>query len=61
MLYLRRFHVEYFSDPSLHDEEVGVVHIQLHRSEQVLHSRGCGIATIDQVPVATTNDNLQSH
>ncbi len=56
--YLKRLHVEDLSDPSLHNEEVRVVDVELDRPEQVLHSRGCGIAPIDQVLIATTNHNL---
>ena len=58
--YLRRLHVEDLGDPALHDQEVRVVHIQLNRSEQVLHSRGHSIAAIDQVLVATSYHNLST-
>ena len=56
--YLKRLHVEDLGNPSLHNQEVRVVNVELDRSEQILHSRGCGIASIDQVLIATTNHNL---
>ena len=43
----------------LHDEEVGVVDVQLDRAEEVLHSRGRGIAAVDQVLVAASNHHLR--
>ena len=38
---------------------MGVVDVQLDRSEEVLHARGCGIAPIDQVLVPPPNHHLQ--
>lgn len=58
-VYLWWLHVEYFSDPALHDEEVRVVDVQLHRAKQVLDTRGRGITPIDQVLVPPTNYNLE--
>lgn len=43
----------------LHDKEVGVVHIELDRAEEVLHTRRCGIAAVNQVLVATPNHHLR--
>ncbi len=57
-LYLRRFHVEDFMDPALHDEKMRIIHIQLNWSEQISYTRGCGIAPINQVLVSSTNHNL---
>ena len=57
-VYLCWFHVEYFGDAALHDEEVGIVDIELHRAEHVLDTRVVGVAAIDQVLVASTNNNL---
>ena len=57
--HFRRLHVQHFSDPSLHDQEMRVINIQLDRAEQILNSGRCGIASIDQVFVTATNNNLQ--
>lgn len=58
--YLWWFHVENFGDPALHDEEVGIVDIELDRTEQVFHCARIGIATIDQVLLLPTNNNLHT-
>ena len=55
---LRWLHVEHFGDATLHDEEVGVVDVQLHRTEQILHTIVVGVASVDQVFVATSNNHL---
>ena len=51
-------HIEDLCDPPLHNQEVRVVDIELNRAKEVLHSRGCGITTIDQVLITSTNHNL---
>lgn len=56
--HLRWFHVENLGDPPLHDQKVRIVHVQLNGAEEVLYSRGRGIAAIDQILVASTNHNL---
>jgi len=56
--YLCRLHVEDLSDASLHDEKVRIVDVQLNRTEQVLNARVGRIASVDQVFVAASNNNL---
>ena len=48
----------YLGDPSLHDQEVRVVHIQLNRSEEVLDTVVLDIAAIDEVLVLAADDDL---
>ncbi len=36
--YFHGLHVDNLRDPPLHDQEVRVVHVQLHRAEQTLHA-----------------------
>ena len=52
------FHVQHFGDASLHDEEMWVVDIQLHWTEQILHTIVVGVASVDQVLVAAPNNHL---
>lgn len=49
-----RLHVEHFCDAALHDEEMGVVHIQLNTLKEILKAilRHCG--TIDLEGILTT-------
>ena len=54
-----RFHVEDFCDATLHDEEVGIVDVELHRPKHVLNSRVVGIVSIDKVLVTTSYHNLK--
>ena len=55
------FHVEYFGNSSLHDEEVRVIDIKLNRAEQILHSRVISITAIDHVFVSSSNNNLKEY
>ncbi len=45
--------------PHLHDEEVGVVDVQLDRVEEVLHAPRLGHVPVDEVLVAPANDHLR--
>ena len=56
--YLWRLHIQNFGNSSLHDEEVWVVHIELHRPKKILNPHVVGITAIDEVLVSATNDNL---
>ena len=44
----------------LHDEEVRVVHVELHGAEQVLHARGSGVAAINEILVSPANHHLNT-
>ena len=55
---LFRFHVEHFCDATLHDEEMRVVHVELHRVEKILHARRLRYVAVDHVLVAPANDDL---
>ena len=55
---VRSWGVSYLGDPSLHDQEVRVVHIQLDRSEEVLDSVVLDVASIDEVLVLPSDDDL---
>ena len=57
--HLGRFHVQHFGDPTLHDEEVWVINVELHGSEQILHARVLSVTAIDQIFIPSTNNNLQ--
>jgi len=57
-LHLGRLHVEDLGDTALHDQEMWIVHIQLHRTEQVLDTRVVGITAVDEVLVAAPNHDL---
>lgn len=55
---LHRFHIKDFGDPSLHDQKVRIVHVQLNRSKQIVNAIvGC-IASIDEVLVTVADGNL---
>ena len=57
-LHLWRLHVEHFGDPALHDEEVGVVHVQLDGAEKVLDTAVLAVGAVDQVLVLAANNDL---
>ena len=57
-LYLGRLHVEDLGDAALHDQEMWIVHIQLHGTEQVLDTRVVSVTSIDEVLVAAANYDL---
>ena len=57
--YLGWFHIKDLGDPPLHNQEVWIVHIELHRAKQVLYSRRRGITAVDQILVASSNHNLR--
>ena len=57
-LHLWRLHVEHFGDPALHDEEVGVVHVQLDGAEKVLDAAVLAVGAVDQVLVLATDHHL---
>lgn len=50
--------ITHFSNSALHDEEMGIVDIQLHWAEEILHSVVLNIWAIDEILVLTTNNNL---
>ena len=60
MPYLEWLHVEHLGDATLHDEEVGVVDVELHGAEQVLNACVVGVAPVDQVLVAAANHHLHT-
>ena len=51
-------HVEHLGDAALHNEEVRIVHIQLHGMEQGLHTLCLSDVTVDEVLVAPSNRDL---
>ena len=55
------FHVEDFCDATLHDEEVRVVDVELHRLEEVGHPGLLGVVAVDHVLVLPANGNLHSN
>ena len=56
--HLRWLHVEHFCDPSLHDEEVGVVDVELHRPEEVVDAGVLAVGAVDQVLVLAADHHL---
>lgn len=42
-------HVDDLRDAALHDEKVGVVHVELHRTEQIPHFFLSGLGSVDVV------------
>lgn len=52
------FHIEYFGDASLHDQEVGIVDVELDGTEHVLHAYIVYRCAVDHVLVAATNNHL---
>lgn len=46
---------------TLHNEEVGVIHIKLHRMEQVCHLASRSVSPVDQVFAFTAKENLSRH
>ncbi len=55
---LRGLHVEHLGDPALHDEEVGIVHVQLDGPEEVTDPAVLHVAPVDQILIFPTNHNL---
>lgn len=53
-MYLRWFHIQDFSDFSLHNQEMGIIDIQLYRTEEVLNSLVSNIRTIDKILIFAT-------
>lgn len=56
---LRGLHIEHLRDAALHDEEVRVVHVELHRVEQVLHAVHLRVVPVDEVLVAPADHHLR--
>ena len=56
-----RLHVEHLGDAALHDEEVGVVDIELHRVEKVLHLTSLGGVSVDKVFALPSNQDLPGY
>ena len=59
--YLRWFHVQNFGDSTLHDQKMGIVHIELNRSEKIGHTIRLNIGSIDHVLIFSTDDDLTSN
>lgn len=57
--YLGWFHIKNFSDSSLHDQEVGVVNIKLHRAKKVANPLVLDIDAIYQILVLTAHYYLE--
>mmetsp|Transcript_761 Transcript_761/g.2467 ORF Transcript_761/g.2467 Transcript_761/m.2467 type:complete len:218 (+) Transcript_761:4271-4924(+) len=55
---LGRFHADDLGDAPLHDQEVRVVHVELHGMKQVLHTPGLGDVAVDEVLVPSPDDDL---
>lgn len=53
-----RFHVQHLRDPTLHNQEVRVVHVQLHRTEQILDLLVLDRLSVDQILVLPADHNL---
>lgn len=58
---LERLHVADLRDAALHDEEVRVVDIQADGVEEVLHACQLSGVSIDEVFVASADDDLACH
>mmetsp|Transcript_26556 Transcript_26556/g.47063 ORF Transcript_26556/g.47063 Transcript_26556/m.47063 type:complete len:265 (+) Transcript_26556:3148-3942(+) len=55
---LLRLHVDHLSDATLHDEEVGVVHVEGHGMEKVLDLILLNVVRVEEVAVAPADDDL---
>mmetsp|Transcript_1380 Transcript_1380/g.3745 ORF Transcript_1380/g.3745 Transcript_1380/m.3745 type:complete len:293 (+) Transcript_1380:2893-3771(+) len=55
---LLRLHIDDLGDAALHDQEVGIVHVQRDRVEEVLDLVLLHVVRVEQVSIAATNDNL---
>lgn len=58
---LGRLHVEHLGDLALHDEEVGVVDVQLHRLEEVLNRLKRRLVTVEQIFGHIADRDLTRH
>ena len=56
--HLWRLHVEDLGDAALHYEEVRVIDVQLHRTEQVLHAVVLHVHTVDGILVPASDYHL---
>lgn len=48
-----------YAHNNLHNEEVRVIDIESNRTEEILHASAGSIQTIDEIPIFTSNDNLE--
>ena len=48
----------YLGDSPLHDEEMGIVDIELDRSEEILHPIVLDVAAVDEVLILAPDDDL---
>lgn len=55
---LHRLHIKDFGDPSLHDQKVRIIHVQLNRSKQIMNAIVGGIASVNEVLVTVADGNL---
>ncbi len=55
---LRGLHVEHLGDPALHDQEVGIVYVQLDGAEEIADPAVLHVAPVDQILIFSTNHNL---
>lgn len=51
--YLHRFHVQYFCDAALHNQEIRIVHIHLNGAKQIGHSFIQHSTAIDEIFIFT--------
>lgn len=54
------FHVQHFSDSSLHDKEMRIIDVHLYRTEQVVNFLVVTVTAIDQVFVSSSHSNLKN-
>mmetsp|Transcript_53208 Transcript_53208/g.116105 ORF Transcript_53208/g.116105 Transcript_53208/m.116105 type:complete len:268 (-) Transcript_53208:240-1043(-) len=55
---LLRLHVDHLRNPTLHDEKMGVVHIQRHRMKQILNLILLHVVRVQEIPVSASDDDL---
>ena len=58
---LDRLHVEDLGDAALHDEEMRVVDVKLHRMEKVLDLTSLGGVSVDEVLALASDEDLPGH
>jgi hypothetical protein len=57
--YLRWFHIEHLCDAPLHYKKMGIVHVELNWTEEILHSTVLDIWTVDKILVLASCHNLK--
>lgn len=56
----RWFHVQDFSNSTLHDQKVRIIDVELNRVKQILNLTLLRNSSIDEILVSTSNDDLQT-